>query len=191
MHNSPSCCIAHFQLSLQLFACRARWLHAHQKHAVEPLREGQEGVCKDSPFEREEMVSATVAGVTKLGRMPMEIVTSSPPTLGATKILTSHFINVLQAPLDRAKALWKIATEVRGISHRIVNLVLSPCFAHIKSFCEIGRALCTSQKKHAKLLLQPPSESGDRSKKVVLPPDLPFPLRRSYRHLFRLNASEP
>ena len=146
---------------------------------------------KDGSFEREKMIFATITGVTKFGGMPVEVMTAGSPTLGTLDICTSHFEDVLQAPIDRSEPTWKTAVEGWGISHRIVNLGLSPCLAHIKTFCEIGRALCTSQKKHAKLLLQPPSKSGDRSEEVILPPDLPFPLGRSYKHLFRLDSRKP
>jgi hypothetical protein len=113
------------------------------------------------------------------------------PTLRTLDIRTSHFKDVLQTLFDCAEAPWKNAVEGRFISHRIVNLLLSGCLAHTKSFCEISRALCTSQKKHAKLLLQPPSKSGDRSEEVVLFPDLAFPLGRGYRHPFSFNVREP
>ena len=110
---------------------------------------------KDGSFEREEMIFTAVAGVTKFGRMSMEVMTACSSTLGTLNIRTSHFEDVLQTPFNRAEAAWKTAVEEQGISHRIVNLGLSPCLAHIKCFSEIGRALCTSQIKHAKLLLQP------------------------------------
>ena len=136
------------------------------------------------------MIVTAVAGVTKFGRMPMEVMTACSSALGTLNIRTSHFEDVLQTSFDRAEPAWKTAVEEQGISHRIVDLGLSPCLAHIKSFCEIGRALCTSQMKHAKLLLQPPSKSSDRSEEVVLLPDLPLPLRRRYKHLFSLDARE-
>lgn len=121
----------------------------------------------------------------------MKVMTACSSTLGTLDIGTSHFEDVLQTPIDCAEALRKTAVEVGVISHRIVNLLLSRCLAHIKSFCDMSGALCISQKQPAKPLLQPPSESGDRRKEIVLPPDLALTLGRRNGHLFRFDAREP
>lgn len=136
------------------------------------------------------MIFAAITGVTKFGRVPMEVMTACSSALGALNIRASHFEDVLQAPFDRAEAAWKTAVEKQGISHRIVDLGLSSRRAHVKSFGDMSGALCTSRKRPAKVLLQPPFESGDRSEEVILPPDLPLPLWRRYKHLFSLDTRE-
>lgn len=74
---------------------------------------------KDGSFEWKEMVSATVTGITKLGRVPMEVVTAGSPALGATNILAPHFEEVLQASFNRAEPAWKTAVENWIISHAL------------------------------------------------------------------------
>lgn len=120
----------------------------------------------------------------------MKVIAASPATLWTAKIPAAYIKNIFQTSRICAESLRKIAAKDRGIPHRIVNLGLNCCRAHIKSFCDLSGALCTSLKMHAKSLLQPPSISGNGREEVVLSPDLPLPFRRSYRHLFCLDACE-
>jgi hypothetical protein len=136
------------------------------------------------------MISATVAGVAEFCWMPVEVVATGSPAFRATNVLGSQREEVLETPLVNAEALRKIAVVDGAISHRIVNIVLSSRRVHGKSSGDMSGVVCTSQKRPAKSLSQPPFESSDRCEEVVLSPDLSLPFGRRDRHLFRLDVCE-